>query len=73
MKYKDGAEILLYAILMAAFVMGAAYIGGKQSCEAQMAEMNVDVKYNFWGGCLIRPEGEQEWFPLENYRWLAEP
>ena len=76
MGYSTNGELIrsaLFAIFAVILIMTLAYIGGSQECIAKTAEIDVDAKYGFWSGCLIRPEGEQEWLPLENYRWLAEP
>jgi hypothetical protein len=62
---------LNWVILALVIVSFLSFLGGKTECNVKTAGMNVDVRYNYWGGCLVSPldlpQGEEVWLPLENY------
>lgn len=64
------ARKLNWLILALVIISLLAYAGGFSECRAKTNGLNAEMRYNYYGGCLIRPEGAEEWFPLQNYRWV---
>lgn len=65
--YKNKILVLLVAV----FVIFLLYWGGSiLECKAKVSGMSADWNYSMFAGCLIRPQGEQAWVPLANYRWF---
>lgn len=62
----------IWWLILALAVMSLLwYAGGSMECNAKTAGMNVDARYNYFAGCLIRPQEAEVWVPLENYHFLA--
>lgn len=62
------AVIVGIAIISFVLLAGMMFLLEPNLCDARTADMNIESRWSFWGGCQIEVE-EGQWIPLKNYRY----
>lgn len=57
---------LAFVVICVLIFCGAAYFLDRPSCEAKTAEINMESRWSFFGGCQVEVEPDR-WIPLDNW------